>query len=157
MPLDFLKFVTNIPVLDFVPLGGFHKSWLQAACDIKYFHRTMHHRMYDIKFEAFKHAISTVKRRKAWTEIKSYLQILQVLRQKTKIYSNNTDGKRLHLMSSPRPEKKLWKSIMAYSGERCILWKQEIVWLDMPELVHQSYIKKYVMRPCFRLVMVHWK
>lgn len=71
MPLDFLKFVTDSPVLDFVTLGGFHKSWFWAGCDIKYFHRTMNHRMYDIKYEAFRHALSTVQRRMAWVEIKS--------------------------------------------------------------------------------------
>lgn len=57
-------------------------------------------------------------------------------------------------MSSPCPEKKLRKYLMAYEGEIYILQKQVTKLSgDMPELVYQKIYYKIQ----FRNVMVHWK
>ena len=90
MPLYFLGFVTNGAFSRFVPLSDFYKSYILGSYDIRLFHRRGNIRSCDIKYVALKHDQRGVCRRKAEAGIKSLLQKMAVLRQKSRFYSDNT-------------------------------------------------------------------
>lgn len=141
MPLTILKFLTSLPVCDFMPLGAFRNSSISKRCDIRFFHEEGNIRADDIKYLASKRVLMTISPGCTWSEVKSLLSKTAVLRQKPTFYTICTGRDRLHLMSLPCPDRELRNIIMSLWWDGDILWKLSFYHFRSPKLSGQLNIQ----------------